>query len=152
MRKLFFTTFVFLIALFLLFPGVSLAISIAATGGWSETIDKDDLVSGAGSDLKSSYESASGATLLTISGCTGDTDTWKVRVSRTDYNWHSNFVLYVRRGEDDYQAITTTDSDFFSGAGDTANIALQYKLTGMSVQIPPATYSTTITYTVVDTE
>ncbi len=69
MRKLF-LPFIFLIALFLLFPGVSLAIDISATGGWSEIIDANDLVSGAGSDLKSSYESEAGATLLTISGCT----------------------------------------------------------------------------------
>lgn len=151
MRKLFFTTFIFLIALFLLFPGVSLAIDISAEGVWSEIIDANDLVSGAGSDLKSSYESEAGATLLTISGCTDENDSWQVEVSRTDYNWSSKFVLYVRRGEENYQAITTSNSTLFSGAGNTANIALQYKLEGMSVQVSPGTYSTTITYTVVDT-
>ena len=110
MRKLFFTTFVFLIALFLLFPGVSLASSISATGGWSETIDKDDLVSGAGSDLKSSYESATDATFLTISGCVDDNDTWEVMVRRIDDNWP--FTLWVKTSGGNYQAITTTDSDF----------------------------------------
>lgn len=149
MRKLFFTTFIFLIALFFLFPTVSLAISITATGGWSETIDADDLISGAGSDLKSSYESEVGATLLTISGCVDDNDTWEVRVSRIDYNWP--FTLLVKTSGGEYQAITASNSPLFSGAGDTS-IPLQYKLEGMSVQIPPATYSTTITYTVVDTQ
>ncbi len=149
MRKLFFTTFIFLIALFLLFPGVSLAIDISATGGWSEIIDANDLVSGAGSDLKSSYESEAGATLLTISGCVDENDSWQVEVSRSDYNWP--FTLLVKTSGGNYQAITTTDSDFFTGAGNAANIALQYKLEGMSVKISPGTYSTTITYTVVDT-
>lgn len=149
MRKLFFTTFVFLIALFLLFPGVSFAaIEITATGGWSETIDADDLISGAGSDLKSSYESEAEATLLTISGCVDDNDTWEVRVSRIDYNWP--FTLWVKTSGGKYQAITASNSLLFSGAGNTS-IPLQYKLEGMSVQISPATYSTTITYTVVDT-
>ena len=130
-------------------PRASFAISISASGGWSETINADDLVSGAGSDLKSSYESATDATLLTISECQNSDDTWKVNVRYSSSSWP--FTLSVKKSGGNYQTITTTQADFFSGSGNTSNIALQYKLEGMSIKIAPGTYSTTITYTVVDT-
>lgn len=137
-------------------------VSISATGGWSETIDASDLQAGAGSNLTDTYESAAGATALTISNTTGNTDNWRVDVKRTDTNWHGNLHLYVKRTSDgtgegsisgglSYIEITTIDSQFFSGAGDRNSINLQYKLTGMSVSVPPNAYGTTITYTVVDT-
>jgi len=138
-----------MLVLVFLSPGASFAISISASGGWSETIDENDLVAGAGSDLKSTYESATNATLLTISGCQNSDDTWQVKVSYSSSNWP--FSLSVKKSGGNYQTITTTQTDFFSGKGDTSNIALQYKLEGMSIKIAPGTYSTTITYTVVDT-
>lgn len=139
-------------------------ISIDATGdGWAETIDAADLQAGAGSDLVGAYESATDAGSLTISGTAGNDDAWRVEVRRTDStNWHSNFILSVKRtgdgsgdgaitGGTGYQKISNESNDtFFSGAGDRSGIPLQFKLGGMSLQVPPATYSTTITYTVVD--
>jgi len=136
-----------------------ITISIDATGDWSETIDASDLQAGAGSDLKSTYESAAGTGLLTISGTSGNGDTWRVDVRRSDTTWHTNFTLSVKRTGDGtgggsissraaYQAIGLSDAAFFSGAGDRSGIPLQFKLEGMSLQVPPATYSTTITYTV----
>lgn len=137
--------------------------SIDATGGWSRTITADDLQARAGSDLVSTYESAADAGALTISGTTGNDDAWRVDVRRTDTNWHGNFTLSVKRTGDGtgggsisggtaYQIIGTSDAEFFSGAGDRGGIPLQFRLQGMSIQVPPAdTYSTTITYTVVDT-
>lgn len=138
-------------------------ISIDATGdGWAETIDAADLQAGAGSDLVGAYESATDAGSLTISGTAGNDDAWRVEVRRTDStNWHSNFILSVKRtgggsgggsitGGDAYQAIGTSDATFFSGAGDLSDIPLQFKLEGLSLKVPPDTYSTTITYTVVD--
>lgn len=136
-------------------------ISIDATGGWSRTITAADLEAGAGSDLKSTYESAADPS-LTISGTAGNDDAWRVDVRRADTDWHSNLTLSVKRtgggtgggsitGGTAYQAIGTSDAEFFSGAGDRSAIPLQFKLEGMSLQVPPDTYSTTITYTVVDT-
>ena len=137
------------------------AIDITATGSWSRTIDASDLVSGAGSDLVGIYESAVNATVLTILNTTGNTDNWRIDVRRSDSTWHGNFNLYIQRTSDgtgggsisgglSYIAIGTTDSQFFSGAGDRSSVNLQYKLTGMSVSIPPNTYSTTVVFTVVD--
>ena len=130
-------------------PRASFALSISASGAWYETIDENDLTSGAGSDLQSTYESVTNATLLTISECLNSNDTWQVNVSYSSSNWP--FSLSVKKSGGNYQPITTTQTEFFSGKGDTSDIALQYKLEGVSIKIAPGTYSTTITYTVVDT-
>lgn len=143
-----------------LFAGAEATV-ISASGGWSETIDEFDLVSGAGSDLKPTYESAANATILSISGCADNNDTWRVDVKRVDNAWHGDFTLYVRRtsegagggsisGGDSYIEVKTVDGEFFYGAGDRSDINVQYKLSGMSVRVPPGIYSSTIIYTVVD--
>jgi len=137
------------------------AIDITATGSLNKTIDASDLASGAGSDLVSIYESTVNATVLTILNTTGNTDNWRIDVRRSDSTWHSDFILYIQRTSDgsgggsisgglSYIAIGTTDSQFFSGAGDRSSVNLQYKLTGMSISIPPNTYSTTVVLTIVD--
>lgn len=152
----------FLILLLFLLLVKAEAIDISTTGGWTQTINASNLVSGAGSNLTDTYESVTTATLLTISNTIDKNDNWRVDVKRTDSTWHGNFTLSVKRttngvgpgsvsGGLSYIAIQTTDSQFFSGAGNKNNINLQYQLTGMSVSVAPQTYSTTITYTVVDT-
>jgi hypothetical protein len=137
------------------------AIDITATGSWNRTIDTSDLASGAGSDLIGIYESTVNATVLTVLNTTGNTDNWRIDVRRSDSTWHGDFILYIQRTSDgtgggsisgglSYIAIGTTDSQFFSGAGDRSSVNLQYKLTGMSISIPPNTYSTTVVFTIVD--
>jgi hypothetical protein len=137
------------------------AIDITATGSWNKTIDTSDLASGAGSDLVGIYESTVNATVLTVLNTTGNTDNWRIDVRRSDSTWHGDFILYIQRTSDgtgggsisgglSYITIGTTDSQFFSGAGDRSSVNLQYKLTGMSVSIPPNTYSTTVVFTIVD--
>lgn len=129
---------------------------ISASGGWTETINALDLVSGAGTDLTDTYESGSGATVVSITTGTS----WRVDVSRSDNVWHADFTLHVQRtsdgtgvgsisGGEAYQGITATDTEFFSGSQDRTGIDLQYKLTGMSVKAGPQTYNTTVTFTVV---
>jgi len=134
------------------------ALDIIVTGDWSETINVSDLISGAGSDLIDSYESASNAVSLSISGTTG---TWRIDVKRVDTTWHGDFILYVKRTSDGtgggvsggtaYQEVTGSDLSFFSGSDDVSGINTQLKLSGVSIQIPADTYTTTIYYTVVDT-
>lgn len=152
----------FLLVPFLLFLARAEAIDLSTTGGWTETINEFDLASGAGSDLVDTYESATDATSMTISNCTGDTDNWRLDVRRIDEGgWHGDFTIYVKRTSDgegtgsvsgglSYLEVTTIDTQLFSGAGDRSNISIQYKLTGMSINVLPDTYSKTITFTVVD--
>jgi hypothetical protein len=84
-----------------------------------------------------------------------------VDVKKSDTNWHANFQLYVRRTSDgsgsgsisggtSYQEITDTDQSFFNGTLDRSNITGQLELTGVTVQIPVDTYTTTVYYTVVE--
>jgi hypothetical protein len=152
----------FLAVLVLLFLTEAEGIDISATGGWSETVNETDLISGAGSNLVDTYESNTNASTITISNCIDDQDEWKLNVKRDDTGgWPISLILYVKRTSDgngqgsvsgglSYIEITTTDNQFFSGAGDRAGINLQYKLSGMSVGVTPANYNTTITFTVVD--
>lgn len=151
-----------LCSMFLCTQHAKAMISIAVSGGgWSPSIGSADLQAGAGSNLISTYQSQPNLLGITISGTTGIADTWRVDVRRTDSVWNGLFILSVRRtgdgvgggsvtGGDVFMAIANTDAAFFSGAGDLSNIAAQLQLQGVSLQVPPNTYSTTITYTVVD--
>jgi len=140
----------------------SAAISISLAGLWSETVDASDLAGGAGSNLISTYESASNQVSIDVSGTAGDSDTWRVDVKKTDTSWHSDLHLSLRRTSDgsgsgtiaggaSYQEATETFGEFFSGSGDRASINVQLKITGVSVNVPADSYSATVYYTVVDT-
>jgi hypothetical protein len=115
-------------------------------------------VSGAGSNLIGTYESGAAATVLSIV----DTGAWQIHVTHSHgANWHSDFILYTQRtsagsgsgtisGGSSYMEITHSDVEFFSGTLDRTGIDIQYKLSGMSVSIPPGTYSATVTFTIVE--
>ena len=151
--------FLILIAIFVLFQSDTGALDIAATGGWNETINSSDLISGAGSDLTGTYQSTTNATSLDIVNATGNGDKWRVDIQRNDGTWHANFTLYIKRnstpprvqGGRNYTEIRTTTDTFITGGGNSNGITCQYQLTGMSVNIPPNTYITTVTFTIVDT-
>ena len=145
----------------LVLPSSAHAKDITVMGSWSLTIDATDLVSGAGSDLNDTYESASDQVLITISNCASKNDRWRVDVSRTDSLWHNDLVLWVQRTGDGagegrisrgetYQEVSTANEKFFRGQGDLIDIPIQLQLTGVSISILPDTYSTTVTYTMFD--
>lgn len=153
----------FVLVFLLLFVTTAESIDITATGGWSETVDQFDLVSGPGSQLVDTYESAANATLIDITNTLDKHDAWRVDVRRVDGGgWFGDFTLYVKRTSDgngqgsvisgglSYIEITTIDSEFYSGEGALWNVDVQYQLTGMSIGVLPASYSTTIIFTVVD--
>ena len=137
-------------------------ISITVSGAWFERIDKNDLISGPGSDLKSAYTSVSGQVSIDISGTAGPEDAWRVDVRKQDDNWNNDLHQYVRRtsdgsggsvgGGDSYQEATDIYTSFFSGSGDVTGIKVQLRLTGVSIQIPLSSYSAVLYYTVVDIE
>ncbi len=147
------------IAIFIFFPAGTGALDIAATGGWSETINATDLISGAGSDLTGTYQSATNATVLDLTNASGNNDKWRIDMQRSDGTWHASFTLYIKRtstpprinGGTTFTEIRTTTDAFIDGKGNFSGLNCQYQLTGMSVSIPPNTYSTTITFTIVDT-
>jgi len=135
---------------------------ITVLGNWSLTIGPADLVGGAGTNLNSTYQSDPAQVYVTISNCTRTTEKWHVNVKRTDTVWDSQLQLWVQRtgsgvgsgwlwgGGATYQQVGLTDGYFFYGKGDLSSIPIQLELTGVSVSIAPGTYSTTVTYTLVD--
>jgi len=149
---------ILLIGLILLCSKAEAPISITVTGSWSETINASDLQAGAGSDLISTYESAADAGSIDITETSGN---WAVDVKKVDTNWHSNLHLHIKRTSDgsgsgsisggvSYQEVTDIDQSFFSGDGDRSSVNVQLKLTGISIQVAPDTYTATVYYTVYD--
>jgi hypothetical protein len=153
----------FILLVPLLLTGIKAqAIDIAAAGGWNESVDQSDLISGPGSELIQVYESAAGGTVLDVSSCIDDSDNWRIDVRRIDDgSWPGDLVLYLRRTSDgsgggsisgglSYVEVSTTDTELFSGTGNRTGINLQYRLTGMSTSVSPDDYSQTMVFTLVD--
>lgn len=154
-----------------LFHEYCIAQNIRLTGSaWTPTITT---ITEAGNDYASTtLTSASNQTLLdvkvpNISG----TNRYIINIRRTDSgtNWNTaGLQLWVRRTSDGtgagaattvvggttYQQITSSDLYFFEGFNDNKNyrtgISIQYQITGASVLVPVANYSTTITFTLID--
>jgi len=86
---------VFIILSFLLFilPIEVNAVSIDASGYWNLNITEKDLISGAGSELKSEYRSVKNAVKLSIKA----QKKWTVDVKKMDTNWPENFTLKVKK-------------------------------------------------------
>ncbi|MCL6590271.1 MAG: hypothetical protein K6U80_09990 [Firmicutes bacterium] len=137
----------------------------SSSSGWTLPVDSSNLISGAGSDLTSVYLSPVNATVLTVRNCKNNADNWRIDVSRSDTIWDSaNLALAVLRTSDgtytpgatisggtDFVPVSATATTFFRGSGNHSNITVQYQLTGMSVEIAPNNYKTTVTFTIVDT-
>jgi hypothetical protein len=139
-----------------------LATSITVTGSWSLSIGQANLTGGAGTDLTTTYTSATNQATMNAAGTYSWTN-WRISVRRIDTTWHANFHLWVKRtnngtsGTGSYSGgttfidLTTTDQTFMTGTGSRSGFTLQFQLTGVSTAIPAASYSTTIRYTIVDT-
>ena len=136
------------------------AVDVYATGGWKLTINSSCLAGGAGSGLIESFESSLDASMINITGTSGSADAWRVRVRKSEALRLHGVALYVKRtgdgtgsgtisGGTSYTAVETSDVDFFDGCGDRTGITIQYKVSGISINVPPGIYSTTITFTVV---
>ena len=121
---------------------------ISATGGWSEIIDGNDLQSPwtAGSNLLDTFESITNASKLSVKAKTW----WQVNVKRAGGNWHNDFTLRARKSGGPYITLTSEDHSFFCGQNNLNKINIQYELSGMSVNVPPGGYWTTVVYTIVE--
>lgn len=95
----------------------------------------------------------------TDSGINWDTATLQISVLRTGDGTGGGTGLFggvstITGGNTNFVAITTSDANFFSGSnyGTTprSNVPIQYQISGISVLVPVGTYSTTITYTLID--
>jgi hypothetical protein len=136
---------------------------VTVSGSWSLAIDETDLQSGAGSDLIDTYESNTNQVYVNVtkSGGLFTNWYWRVDITKTDGNWHNDFHLDVRRssngigmgsisGLTSYQEIVNSAPPYFTGNRNRYLIGMQYRLRGVSVQVPPNTYTTTVIYTVTE--
>ena len=142
----------------------SFGMSLGCDGSWSKTITASNLTSGAGSNLTSTYESSTSQANIDISLTLGILDRWRVDVHKVDGTWHSDVHLYIRRSSDgwtdlglgtisggsSYIEVTGVSQTFYSGSGNRYDADVQLKLTGISLSIPPGTYSTTVYITLVN--
>ncbi len=117
-----------------------------------------------GDPAVSTYENTLGDSQLDIDGGNkwGYGNTWGVTVSKTTASWHSNLLLDVLRdpsityliGGDSYVTIPNTPSAtmFFSCTTQrrARNVDLQHRVRISPSDPPAGSYTTTITYTLVD--
>jgi len=162
-RKIVCIGVIFLTAV-LLSADITINLTPAEVGGWSFGIDAGDLEAGAGSDLSAEYESDATAEYIDIQGCSGSSDTWEVSIKRTDDVWDTDITLQAKvsskgngsgsfSGAGVYKTVSATDTVLFSGSGDRSDIAIQFKISGISITtVPDKDYATDITYTVVNTQ
>jgi spore coat protein U-like protein len=135
-------------------PGVTIVVE----GDWLVTVDASDLQSGAGSDLNSTYTSPSDQVEIDIYWAFQN---WRVSVRR-DSNLHPDLGLDVRRmtngwsllgtisGGTNWIEIDTNWKEFFTGWLWRFDVRAQLRLTGMSINVPPGTYTDTVYYQVED--
>lgn len=136
-------------------------IVVSAASDWALSIGSVDLQSGPGSDLIPNYDNSGSPGIITVAGTIDDSDAWRIDVRRVDTLWDGALTLRIERisegtgggsisGGESYLDVVLADCAFFSGSGDRSNIQIQFQLTGVSLQLPPDVYLTTVTYTVVD--
>ncbi|MCC4114222.1 hypothetical protein LLG90_02540 [Aromatoleum toluclasticum] len=133
------------------------AADIGVTGSWLETIDRNDLSAGAGSDVRTPIESSSAQVTLDITNTLGAG--WTVQLSRSDINWPAGVTIAARRTSDGagggsisggaaYVAANGAPQIFFTGTGDRTGIQIQIRTEGVSVRTAPGTYSTGLIYSI----
>ena len=134
------------------------AIQVTVTGNWTLVIDETDLQAGPGSDLNPQYSSASDQITVNI---TNTGKNWTVYIQGSFSNWHSDLSLDIMRtsngtgpgtisGGTSWLQVTSSSQQFFIGSKRRDNVYVQCRLNGMSVQIPPDTYTATVIYTIVE--
>ena len=142
--------------LVLVLSGAGHSADLTSSGDWVLGVNATNLVARAGSDLQAKFESASGVTTLTISNATG---AWSLRARRSGGQWNGAVAMQVKRTSDGsgsgsntggnaYVDVSGTDSEIFSGSGNRSGISLQFKLTGLTTKVAPATYLSSVIFTV----
>ncbi|MDZ7935812.1 MAG: hypothetical protein U5M51_12795 [Emticicia sp.] len=162
----------FLVILITCFYNYGTAQRLRITGlTWTPTITA---ITEAGNNYASStLQSAANQTLIDVRvPNTPGFNGYIIQIRRTDNgtNWDTALLeLSARRtgtgvsgggtgstvtGGDVYQKITTNNVLFFGGSNANGSfrndIPIQYQISGISVLVPVGTYSTTITYTLID--
>jgi len=156
MKKIILVSFILFCSNILLFqsPGFEEP-KILVSGGWFRSINQFDLKAGAGSDLKENYESPLDETIIDI--IAPNQTSWKVYVRRIN---HSNKLsIYIRRtsegrgkgsieGGENFIPVEENPKPLFWGKGEKRGITVQFRISGVSINIPPGLKGFRILYEV----
>jgi len=131
----------------------------ADLGTWNLTINSSNLgpPAEAGQQLISTYTSTAITTTLGVTGA-GSSDPWNIYIRRSGGNWNSQFTLEIDRTSDGsgngtvspdpgYIQVKETDSLFVLGTGNRKDMNCLYRLSNVTLIVPPGNYSTTIIFT-----
>lgn len=152
--------FSLMIVLFILASPVSAAIGMKVVlGTWNLSINSSNLgpPAEAGQQLVSTYTSTTVTTELEVTGA-GKSEPWNIHIRRSGGSWNSQFTLEIDRTSDGsgngtisadpgYIRVNETDSLFISGTGNRKNMNCLYRLSNVTLLVPPGNYSTTIIFT-----
>ncbi len=130
--------------------------TIRVTGSWALSIDSSNLP-GPGSDLPDSFESDPDQIEIDVHG--QKLEEYQVSIQRSDVSWNPYFRVYARRTSDgtgsgyisggtNYGEASTTSQEFFRGGKNRSNIAIQLRLSGVTVAVEYGTYITHVVYTI----
>ena len=128
-------------------------------GTWNLTVNSANLgpPAEAGQQLTSTYTSAAVTSSLTVTGA-GNSNPWRINVRKSDGSWNSQFSLEIERTSDGsgngtitpdpgFIQVTDTDSVFITGTGNRRDMNCLYRLSNITLLVPPGNYSTTIIFT-----
>lgn len=145
-------------------------LTVTGTDPSTVTIGVGDLTGGAGSALVTAKENTAGDLVMSVwdddDGHNLGKSTWRVVVKRSvSANWPAALAVAVKRtgdgisiptgheieGGESYRTITGTDAEFFVSSFVRTGVPLRFRLAGISLAVPPDTYTATITFTMIDT-
>jgi len=151
--------YIYIILILFVSAGAGNAQSVTATGNWVYSVAATDITQ-AGTNFTGTYVSASSQTSISLT--VGGNSQWRVYIARTAGTWSNSLIISALRttngtgvggvgqiaGGTNYQAITTIATQLFNGRRSRTGIGIQYQVSGVSVTLPAATYSTSIIYTI----
>ncbi|MGQ9729935.1 MAG: hypothetical protein ACUVX8_01555 [Candidatus Zipacnadales bacterium] len=133
------------------------AAGIAILGSCQATVGPQWLLQERHGPRALTYVSDPSAVLLNITGMSSQLAGWRVEIRRADMDWPRGMRLWVRRtgdgmgsgrvwGPSRFTEITPTGVLLCIGQGDRIGIPLQFRITGLSFDIPVGTHTTSIAY------
>lgn len=126
---------------------------------WNLTVNSSNLgpPAEAGQQLTSTYTSATVTSTLTVTGA-GNSQPWRINIRKSDGSWNSQFSLEIERTSDGsgsgtitpdpgFIQVRDTDTVFITGTGNRKDMNCLYRLSNITLLVPPGNYSTTIIFT-----
>lgn len=149
-----------IIGIILITNSTAYSISLLLKGSMSYYVDISHLTGEAGSNLKTRYTTDSNAVEIKVQSTKND---WMISVQLVTGYWHPDISVGIRRTSDGWGDINSwvyggmewltldqTSKTFFLGSQRRAGLYIQGEIDGMSLNVPPDSYSCAVVYTIVE--